>query len=193
MNYLQQLIFILLCSGFVSPLYSHPSNNATLNYYTEVGISHYMSGNFDEALDDFNHAISHSESPSDILFAAHLMRALTYRQLEKPNSCSIDIAFLQDYAHTWTSIGSKDDFVKCNRTCEAAESAAYVLCGSLLAKGYKGAFAAAACSAAVKILSRECEDCCVDGFADCGKKIETFVKDILDSTFPTDSSILDSP
>ncbi|MBS0637995.1 MAG: hypothetical protein JSS12_10825 [Verrucomicrobia bacterium] len=152
-----------------------------------------MSGNFNEALDDFNHAINHAEFPSEALFAAHLMRALTYKQLGKIDNCTIDVAFLQDNSHSWMNTGVGEDFTKCKRRCEVAESAAYALCGGILIKGAKGILASAACAAAVKILSQECEDCCVDGFADCGNKIETFVKDVIESTFPTDSSILDSP
>lgn len=81
---------------------------------------------------------------------------------------------------------------ECTRKCETAQVSADILCSGFAAKwGAKGLIPAAACAAGVQILAYQCEDCCIEGFANCEKKMEEMMKDLLNTTFPPDSSILD--
>jgi len=182
--------------GMLSPLYSHTADNVAVRYFTEAGISQYMSGNFYAAIDDFTYVVDHSDSLSEDTLAAYLMRALAYRQLGKSQESDQDIAFLQAYDPLSSNeyfLTSHDAIVACQRKCDVAEKTAYAVCGSLTLKGFKGVLGSGACAAIVALLSQQCGDCCVEGFDNCGNKLETLVKDLLDATFPADSSILDSP
>ncbi len=192
---MQNIVFYLVFFIFFSsPVFANFTNNSTLNFYTEQGIIHYFDNNFDAALQDFDHAIANSHFLSDELLAAYLMRCLTHKQLGNGKSSSNDLCYLQacdTQLSTHFQFISDKNFSECQRNCEIAESAAYALCGSLTLKGVKGALGAAACAAMVKILAQQCEDCCLEGFGNCAKKIETFTKDLIDATFPADPSILD--
>lgn len=78
---------------------------------------------------------------------------------------------------------------ECKRKCEVANLAATTLCGGLASRG--GNKAIAACIAALKILTDQCNDCCDEGFNECFKKVEVFTDGFLDKLLPKDNSILD--
>ena len=83
----------------------------------------------------------------------------------------------------------KQRVIDCQRKCIVAQVAANATCAALVQK--LGNSAAIVCMTTVQILAQECDDCCVEGFGECAKKVGGFVTDCLDVMLPANPSILD--